>query len=211
MTRTWTARDDSREVLGRPAAAHQSPGTATHRPMRESPPGLSTRDHAPPDSHPRHRSGAPPHRLGRGGDRGQSPLFRGLWLGCDRRQGDARRAPARHPRRAAARGRRLRSRRSGRGGDLRQQGRGRHAQARPGARHRHAGAGDRRPAGRRIRTQPGEEDHRRRRPQREGADPHDGQACCCPRPTRNPTTPPMRSRSRSATPITGRARSLAHG
>src|SRR5207237_1212836 len=37
----------------------------------------------------------------------------------------------------------------------------------------HAGAGDRRAAGRRIRAQPGEEDHRRRRSQREGADPHD--------------------------------------
>ena len=38
---------------------------------RLRPPGLSTDDHAPPDSHPRHRSRAPPHRLGRGGDRGQ--------------------------------------------------------------------------------------------------------------------------------------------
>src|SRR5262249_1679043 len=52
-------------------------------------------------------------------------------------------------------------------------GRGRDAQARPGARGRPARAGERRGDGRRVRAQPGEEDHHRRRPRREGANPGD--------------------------------------
>ena len=40
--------------------------------------GLSTGHNGPPDSHPRHRPGAPPHRLGSDRGRRQSPDVHGL-------------------------------------------------------------------------------------------------------------------------------------
>ena len=82
-------------------------------------------------------------------------------------------AAARHPRRADARPRRIPARRGRGRGDFRQQGRPGDAQTRPGARHRHGGAGQGRHAGRRIRAERGEEEHRRRRPRRQGPDAHD--------------------------------------
>ena len=90
-----------------------------------------------------------------------------------RRERGARRAAGDAPRRAGAGGRRVPAGRGRDRADLRQQERRRHPQARPGARHRPAGAGEGRGADRRICAEPGEEDHRRRRPRRQGPDPHD--------------------------------------
>ena len=77
------------------------------------------------------------------------------------------------PRRPRAHHRAAQARRSRGRSHLRQQGCGRHAQARPGARRRHADPRARRFAGRRIRAQSRQENHRRRGACRESADPHD--------------------------------------
>src|SRR5579871_1045034 len=134
---------------------------------------LSPRPHDAPDSHSRHRPGAPPHRLGSGGERRQSARLRRLRLSDDGRRRKPRRAAVGDPRRAHARRRGLSPRRGGGRSDLRQQGRRRHAQARPGARGCHGGAGQGGDTGLRICAKPGEEEHRRRRPRRQGAGSHD--------------------------------------
>ena len=136
--------------------------------------GLSTGHNGPPDSHPRHRSGAPPHRLGPDRGRRQPP---DVHVACGSvatsdKVSLAERLVTIHDGLAKVVEEFTPGRGGGRG-DLRQQGRQRDAQARPGARHRAADSGARGNCGRRIRAEPGEEDHRRRRPLREGADQAD--------------------------------------
>ena len=77
-----------RTRLGRMGSRHA--GALPRRPA-----GLSTGHHGQPDSHPRHRSGAPPHRLGPDRGRRQPADLRRLRLGRDQRQGLARRAAGR--------------------------------------------------------------------------------------------------------------------
>ena len=100
-----------------------------------------------------------------------------IFVACGSVETDERsrrgRSPGRHPRRAGAGVGRASAAGGGGRGDLRQQECDRDPQARAGARHRAAGAGAGRRERRRIRAEPGEENHRRRRPWREGADPHD--------------------------------------